>query len=124
MSCRADGEWEGLTSACLRNSPNFSVVLWGRQGQLWTRVGGPTPIKSDRLERWSQMAKGTIRRLITGRGYGFITTEEGKDLFFHSTGLQGVTYDSLTEGQKVEFELEQTEKGPNARNMRLAGGGS
>ena len=67
------------------------------------------------------MSKGTIRRLITARGYGFIKTEEGEDLFFHRNDLQGVAYESLTEGQEVEFEVTDTAKGQNAANVRLAG---
>ena len=51
------------------------------------------------------MPKGTIRRLIAHRGYGFITTEQGEDLFFHRVQLQGVDYNSLREGQEVEFEV-------------------
>jgi len=47
------------------------------------------------------MAKGTIRRLITDRGFGFIKTEEETDLFFHRNELQEVDYDSLTEGHDV-----------------------
>ena len=67
------------------------------------------------------MAKGTIRRLITDRGFGFIKTEEETDLFFHRNELQGVDYDSLTEGQQVEFEIEQGRGGrPQAVRVRLA----
>jgi CspA family cold shock protein len=50
------------------------------------------------------MAKGTIRR-IGDHGFGFITTEQGEDLFFHRNKLQGVAYHSLSEGQEVEFEV-------------------
>ena len=64
------------------------------------------------------MAKGTIARLIKGRGYGFIATEDGKDVFFHQTGLQGLSFDSLKEGQPVEFETEEGPKGPRAANIR------
>jgi CspA family cold shock protein len=68
------------------------------------------------------MSKGTIRTLVKERGYGFINTEEGgEDLFFHRNDLQGVAYESLTEGQEVEFEVTRTAKGQNAANVRLAG---
>ena len=69
------------------------------------------------------MAKGTIRRL-TDRGFGFINTGEEKDLFFHRNDLQGLTFESLTEGQEVEVEVEGTDKGLSAKNVRLAGGSS
>jgi CspA family cold shock protein len=65
------------------------------------------------------MAKGTIRRL-TDRGFGFINTGEEKDLFFHRNDLQGVAYESLQEGQEVEFEVERTDRGLKAKNVRLA----
>ncbi len=51
------------------------------------------------------MPKGTIRRLIADRGFGFIKTERGEDLFFHRSQVQGVDYSSLREGQQVEFEV-------------------
>ncbi len=50
------------------------------------------------------MAKGRIKRLVGDKGYGFIQTEEGKDLFFHQNDLQGAEYSSLKEGQAVEYE--------------------
>jgi len=53
------------------------------------------------------MPKGTIRRLVADRGFGFIKREQGGDLFFHRNQLQGAGYDSLREGQEVEFEVEQ-----------------
>ncbi len=67
------------------------------------------------------MAKGTIRRLITERGFGFIKTEDETDLFFHRNDLQEVDYASLTEGQQVEFEIGQGRDGrPQATKVRLA----
>ena len=62
------------------------------------------------------MPKGTIRRLITDRGFGFIATEQGEDLFFHRNELQGVDYNSLREGQQVEFEVGQ---GRNGRDQAV-----
>jgi CspA family cold shock protein len=50
------------------------------------------------------MAKGTIKKLIGDKGFGFIQTEEGKELFFHRNDLQGMQFSSLKEGQKVEYE--------------------
>lgn len=65
------------------------------------------------------MQTGTIARL-TDSGYGFISREgEEKDLFFHSNELQGVTFDSLSEGQKVQFEVASGPKGPNAVKVSL-----
>ena len=67
------------------------------------------------------MAKGTIKRLITDRGFGFIKRAQGEDLFFHHSELQGVDFDCLREGQEVEFEVKQRFSGhPKAIQVRLA----
>lgn len=61
---------------------------------------------------------GVIKKL-TDRGFGFIGAEgQAKDLFFHSRSLVGVTFDELREGENVSFEVEQSEKGPNAVNVQ------
>lgn len=63
------------------------------------------------------MNQGTIARL-TDRGFGFIAREgEEKDLFFHSSGLSGVQFNELQEGDKVTFEVTQGPKGPSATNV-------
>jgi len=65
------------------------------------------------------MPKGTIIRLMD-RGYGFIKTEQEEELFFHSTSLEGVEFNSLSEGQEVEFEQGQGRDGrPAAVKVRL-----
>ena len=65
------------------------------------------------------MAKGTIRRLME-RGYGFIKSEQEEDLFFHRNDLEGVEFNSLSEGQEVEFEKGQGRDGrPQAVKVRL-----
>jgi len=66
------------------------------------------------------MAKGTIKKLIKDKGYGFIQTEEGKDLFFHQSQLQGLEYSSLNEGQQVEYEAGTGRGGrPEAAKVKL-----
>jgi CspA family cold shock protein len=64
------------------------------------------------------MAEGTIKRL-TDKGFGFISTGGAKDLFFHSSALQGVTFEQLREGQKVSFTEGRGKKGPCAENVKL-----
>ncbi len=65
------------------------------------------------------MPKGTIRRLMD-RGFGFIKTEDETDLFFHRNELEGVEFNSLSEGQEVEFEKGQGRDGrPAAVKLRL-----
>ncbi|MDA1050481.1 MAG: cold shock domain-containing protein [Planctomycetota bacterium] len=65
------------------------------------------------------MPEGTIKRL-TDRGFGFIDTGGDKDLFFHSSSLEGVGYDELQEGQRVSFTAGRGPKGPCAENVKLA----
>jgi CspA family cold shock protein len=65
--------------------------------------------------------KGKISRLIRDRGFGFITAEDGKNVFFHHTALAGGDFDSLVEGTGVEFVLEMEPKGPRAVNVRVEG---
>jgi CspA family cold shock protein len=64
---------------------------------------------------------GTIKRLVTDKGFGFITAEGlQKDLFFHSNSLVGVTFDELKEGDTLSFETEESPKGLNATNVQRA----
>ena len=63
------------------------------------------------------MAEGTIKRL-TDKGFGFIDTGSGKDLFFHSSNVEGVSYNDLYEGQRVSFTEGRGQKGPMAENVK------
>ena len=65
------------------------------------------------------MAEGTIKRL-TDRGFGFIATGPDTDIFFHSSDLEGVSYEELQEGQRVTFNEGRGPKGPRAENVTLA----
>ena len=65
------------------------------------------------------MAQGTIKRL-TDKGYGFIELENGKDIFFHLSNLDGVRFEELYEGQAVTFTEGQGKKGPQAENVKPA----
>ena len=66
------------------------------------------------------MAKGIIKKLITDRGFGFIQAEDGTDLFFHRSALQGGDFDNLREGQEVEYEIGRGRDGrPNATGVKL-----
>lgn len=57
----------------------------------------------------------------TDKGFGFIARDgNDKDLFFHSNDLVGVTFDELQEGASVTFDVVDTEKGPSAKNVKLA----
>ena len=62
------------------------------------------------------MAEGTIKKL-TDKGFGFIKTSGEKDFFFHSSAVQGVSFDDLREGQKVSYTEGRSAKGPCAENV-------
>ncbi len=62
--------------------------------------------------------QGTIKRIILDRGFGFIRSADGKEIFFHRSSLEELNFDSLKEGQKVEFEMENGPKGPRAVGVR------
>lgn len=64
------------------------------------------------------MAEGTIKR-ITAKGFGFIEDGTGKDMFFHSSSVEGVHYEDLREGQRVSYNVGQGPKGPRAENVRM-----
>lgn len=64
------------------------------------------------------MAEGTIKRL-TDKGFGFIDTGNGKDMFFHMSNVEGTSFDQLREGQRVSFTPGQGPKGPRAENVQL-----
>ena len=61
--------------------------------------------------------KGTVKWFNNQKGYGFISDETGKDVFVHYSGLQMEGFKSLDEGQAVEFDVVQGEKGPQATNV-------
>lgn len=63
------------------------------------------------------MAKGTVKWFSNQKGYGFITPENGKDVFVHFSAIQGDGYKTLNEGEAVEFEISQGPKGEQAVNV-------
>lgn len=63
------------------------------------------------------MVKGTVKWFNATKGYGFISTENGEDVFVHYSAIQGDGFKTLEEGQNVEFEIIQGEKGPQATNV-------
>jgi CspA family cold shock protein len=69
------------------------------------------------------MATGTVKWFNNSKGYGFITPDgETKDVFVHHSQISGEGYKSLNEGQKVEFEVREGAKGPEATNVVAIGG--
>ncbi len=64
------------------------------------------------------MSEGTIKRL-TDKGFGFIDTGTGKDIFFHNSNVEGTSFEQLREGQKVSYTAGDGPKGPRAENVRV-----
>lgn len=65
------------------------------------------------------MATGSVKKVMADRGFGFITAEDGKDYFFHRDGVSAtVDFDRLVGGERVEFDIEPSARGPRATNVR------
>src|ERR1022692_4637749 len=64
---------------------------------------------------------GTVKKIVAERGFGFITAEDGQEYFFHRSGLDSsLTFENLTGDEPVTFEIERSDKGPRARQVRAA----
>jgi cold shock protein len=64
---------------------------------------------------------GTIKKVVADRGFGFIAAEDAKEFFFHRGAVDSsLDFDGLIGGEKVEFEIEQSPKGPRANRVRAA----
>ncbi len=67
------------------------------------------------------MTTGTVKFFSTAKGFGFITPDDGgKDVFVHSSALEGSDLEYLTDGQKVSFDVQQDDRGPKAVNVQAA----
>ena len=64
------------------------------------------------------MARGTVKFFNEQKGYGFISREQGDDVFVHFSAIQGTGFKTLHEGQSVEFDVGQGKKGEEAQNVR------
>ena len=68
------------------------------------------------------MSKGTVKRLIRERGFGFISAEDGREIFFHRSELQDVDFDAIGEGDELEFTIVKGKKGPQAIGVKKPSG--
>ncbi|MFL5727369.1 MAG: cold-shock protein [Chloroflexota bacterium] len=67
------------------------------------------------------MTTGTIKKVVSDRGFGFIAAEDGKEYFFHRSGLAAsLDFDRLDGGERVSFDIEQSPKGARATNVQAA----
>jgi CspA family cold shock protein len=69
----------------------------------------------------SERVTGTVKWFNGGKGYGFIAREQGEDVFVHFSAIQGQGFRNLEEGQSVEFNIEQGQKGLQATNVTVVG---
>jgi cold shock protein len=72
-----------------------------------------------RDEKRVQVAQGTVKFFNADKGYGFISREQGDDIFVHFSNIAGEGYKTLNEGQRVEFEIARGRKGDEAQNVRV-----
>jgi cold shock protein len=72
-----------------------------------------------RIRNENFVAQGTVKFFNAEKGYGFISREQGDDVFVHFSAIQGDGYKTLDEGQRVEFDVAQGRKGQEAQNVRV-----
>jgi len=63
---------------------------------------------------------GTVKRVVSDKGFGFVLGQDGREYFFHQSACVGFQFDSVREGQPITFEAGQGPKGPRAENVKLA----
>jgi CspA family cold shock protein len=96
-------------------------VFRGRLAQSNRRARRPATAGRRLHNQEDKMAQGTVKWFNGDKGYGFIAVEGGPDVFVHFSAIAGTGYRSLEEGQKVEFDITQGQKGPQAENVRVTG---
>jgi CspA family cold shock protein len=94
--------------------------LLARQVKLvWSHTPGAVLLKTC-VKEWRAMPNGTIKKLVQDKGFGFIQTADGTDVFFHHSTVADQQFDNLTEGQKVEYTVEQGGGTPKGKGPRAA----
>jgi CspA family cold shock protein len=73
-----------------------------------------------KVEETNMAMNGTIKRMVSEKGFGFVAAEDGSEYFFHQSACTSTPFDSLREGQAVTFERGQGPKGPRAENVQPA----
>ena len=86
----------------------------GRRGGRGRRQAGPTNVPS------GPKVKGRIKKMVRDRGFGFIRGDDGKEVFFHRSGLAAADYDALSEGDVVEYVVQEGPRGARAENVKAA----
>ena len=87
----------------------------GRGRRRGRRAGAPMPS--------GPKVKGRIKKLVRDRGFGFVRGDDGKEVFFHRSGLGSTDYDALSEGDVVEYVVQEGPRGARAENVRAVSEG-
>src|SRR5260370_102960 len=114
--------WPGTAGTCGRGPVHPCHELRDRLARAIAESGAPCQCRgaASRTKK-VKMAQGTVKWFNGDKGYGFIAVEGGPDVFVHFSAITGAGYRSLEEGQKVEFDITQGQKGPQAENVRVVG---
>ena len=83
----------------------------------WAQCANTTPPNGGEVSNMADRETGTVKWFNDAKGYGFIQRESGDDVFVHHSAIQGEGFKSLAEGQKVEFQVVQGQKGPAAEGV-------
>ena len=98
-----------------------------RDPRTGRRSGGGGKTRSRSAQTQQQAApsgpkcKGKIKKMVRDRGFGFIRGDDGKEVFFHRSGLNAAEYDNLNEGDNVEYVVQEGARGARAENVKPAG---
>jgi superfamily II DNA/RNA helicase len=124
-----EGDWRHIASSIVQTSSPRSARVrrirpdFGRSAHTANGLPSKRPIrqKSDSRGGAGQMPKGTVKKVVSDRGFGFIAADDGKEYFFHQSGVDStLNFDSLRGGEAVSFDIEQSQKGPRANRVRAA----
>jgi superfamily II DNA/RNA helicase len=114
-----EGDWHYLASPKVHPAGHRSAAHLGRRRRPVVKYGRSTAVSFDR--RKTGMPKGTVKKVVSDRGFGFIAAEDGKEYFFHQSGVDSsLNFDNLRGGEAVSFDIEQSQKGPRANRVRAA----
>jgi CspA family cold shock protein len=126
-----DAKRRGTSRSSVTATTRAAFVPWypwrpvgGRQPPLgrWFFSDRPALLVRVREETWSSIVTtGTIKRVVSERGFGFIIDPDGKEYFFHRSGLSpSIDFDRLVGGESVSFQIEAGPKGPRAIEVQTA----